>query len=239
MFSLIQIVMQKILLWRAQFRLRFLDTWLALPFFPARHLFRFGLSPPGDIADGLDKTGLNHLYCVSRQFTADDEKIAPPDVKTQTVSLMFHRFVYESEFYPDLSRVPMYVRMKLDLTGVKISLDDWLAFSFEERTVLCHFPVESEEEKKVFIAYLNFLSSKYRGAPAAMTDALECALWDSSHNVPTSVLEKSAGKAPAVTNDEWTRWKSYERYALYKTSKAKRDTEAFFALLTELREKRA
>jgi hypothetical protein len=151
---------------------------------------------------------------------------------------MFHRFVYESEFYPDLSRVPIHVRMKLDLMGVKISLDDWLAFSFEERTVLCHFPVENEEEKSAFIAYLNFLSSKYRGAPAAVTDALDSALWDSSHNVPASVLEKSGLKAPAVTSEEWSRWNSYERYALYKTSKSKRDTEAFFALLTELRESR-
>lgn len=38
MFSLIHIVKQKIHPWYSQFRLRFFDTWLALPFFPARHL---------------------------------------------------------------------------------------------------------------------------------------------------------------------------------------------------------
>src|SRR5437763_448159 len=63
---------------------------------------------------------------------------------------MFHRFRYEAEYYPNLSRLPIDVRMKLDVTGIKISLNDWLSFSFAERTVLCHLPCSSEEEKAVF-----------------------------------------------------------------------------------------
>jgi hypothetical protein len=149
---------------------------------------------------------------------------------------MFYRFTYESEFYPSLSRVPMYVRMKMDLTGVKISLDDWLAFSFEERTVLCHFPVDTEEEKQVFISYLDFLSRKCCGAPIDLTQALDSSLWDDVDKVPPAVIDKSALKGRGVTREEWTRWKFHERYALYKTAIAKRDTEAFFALLSELRE---
>jgi hypothetical protein len=148
---------------------------------------------------------------------------------------MFHRFLYESEFYPDLSRVPMHVRMKLDLTGVKISLDEWLAFSFEERTAVCHLPVDTEEEKSAFISYLDFLSRKYVGQPVALTDALDSAVWENLEEAPSAVTDKSALKAAPVTRQEWMRWKSHERYALYKTAIAKRDTEAFFALLTELR----
>lgn len=147
---------------------------------------------------------------------------------------MFYRFTYESEFYPTLSRVPMSVRMKMDLTGVKISLDVWLAFSIEERTVLCHFPVDTGEEKQVFIAYLDFLSRKYCGAPLDLTQALDSSLWDNLDNVPPAVIDKSTPQGRAVTREEWTRWKSHERYALYKTAIAKRDTEAFFALLDEL-----
>ena len=73
---------------------------------------------------------------------------------------MFHRFRYEAEFYPTLSRLPLYVRMKLDLTGVRLSLKDWLAFSLEERRVICHLPVETEEEEQAFISYLDFLCRK-------------------------------------------------------------------------------
>jgi len=149
---------------------------------------------------------------------------------------MFYRFAYESEFYPTLSRVPMSVRMKMDLTGVKISLDDWLAFSFEERTVLCHLPVHGEEERKVFVSYLNFLSRKYCGRPIDLAQALDSSLWDDLNQVPPDVTGKSALKGRGVTREEWTRWKFHERYAVYKTAIAKRDTEAFFALLGELRE---
>ena len=58
---------------------------------------------------------------------------------------MFNRYRYEAEFYRTLNRIPLDVRMKLDLAGVKISLKDWLAFSFEERTVLCHLPIETDD----------------------------------------------------------------------------------------------
>jgi len=77
---------------------------------------------------------------------------------------MFHRFQYEAEFYPGLDRLPLHVRMKFDLTGIKLSLKQWLAFSFEERKVVCHLPAESEEELEAFVAYMNFLCGRYSGS---------------------------------------------------------------------------
>ena len=148
---------------------------------------------------------------------------------------MFHRFKYEAEFYPALSRLPLHVRMKLDLIGVKISLKDWLAFSFEERTALCHLPVETAEEKQAFGAYLNFLSQKNRGEPASTTDALSSSLWNTAE-VPQPVIQKSESFAPVVTLAEWTRWQDYERYALYKTAISNSQPEAFEQVLKQLRD---
>jgi len=147
---------------------------------------------------------------------------------------MFHRFRYEASFYPTLSRVPLDVRMKLDLTGAKISLKDWLAFSFEERTVLCHLPCASEEERNVFTAYLNFLSSKYAGAPLTSTEVLDSTLWESSQ-VPEPVRQKSAESGGAVGAEEWRNWDSHQRYALYKSAISKSQPEAFADVLDELR----
>jgi hypothetical protein len=147
---------------------------------------------------------------------------------------MFHRFQYESEFYPSLSRIPLEVRMKLDLAGVKISLKDWLAWSFEERTVLCHLPCAGGEELDALIAYLDFLSRKYAGAPAAMTERLDPALWEGAE-VPSPVREKSAECGRVVTRSDWLGWQSYQRYALYKTAISKSQPEAFANVLEELR----
>jgi hypothetical protein len=149
---------------------------------------------------------------------------------------MFHRFRYEAEYYPTLSRLPLHVRMKLDVTGVKISLNDWLSFSFAERTVLCHLPCASDEEKVVFTAYLDFLSQKYRNVPVQMTEVMDRGLWEQSL-VPEAVRKRSA-ELEVVTATEWLGWQSHQRYALYKTATSKSQPEAFTDVLDELRQKR-
>jgi hypothetical protein len=147
---------------------------------------------------------------------------------------MFYRFGYEAEFYSALSRVPLHVRMKLDLIGIKISLKDWLAFSIEERTVLCHLPIDTNDERQAFCSYLDFLSNKYRGAPLTTTDVMNSSLWDPAE-VPDPVLQKSVGMSPALTLAEWSHWQDHERYALYKTAVSKSQPEAFESILKELR----
>jgi hypothetical protein len=147
---------------------------------------------------------------------------------------MFHRYHYEAEFYLSQSRIPLDVRMKLDLLGLKISLKDWLACSFEERTVLCHLPVSCAEEKQVFTGYIDFLCRKYRAKAVEVTAALDPVLWSSSA-VPEVVAQKSASCSDAVTLAEWQSWESYQRYALYKTAISKSQPEAFADILDELR----
>jgi hypothetical protein len=147
---------------------------------------------------------------------------------------MFFRFAYEAEFYPALNRLPLHVRMKLDLTGIKISFNDWLAFSFEERTVLCHLPIETVDERQAFTSYLDFLSRKYRGEPVATTKMMPRWLWDRTR-VPEAVAQKSAATSHAVTLAEWSDWQAHQRYALYKTAISKSQPEAFEKVLDELR----
>ena len=149
---------------------------------------------------------------------------------------MFHRYQHESDIYPSLSRIPLDVRLKLDVTGIKIALKDWLACSIEERTVLCHLPIETEEEREVFTSYLDFLSRRYLGAPAGTTTAISTSLWDNPDQVPEPIAAKRAPQTPPVTVNEWSRWKFYQRYALYKTALSKSDPGQFFAVLKELRE---
>jgi hypothetical protein len=147
---------------------------------------------------------------------------------------MFFRFAYEAEFYPTLSRLPLHVRMKLDLTGVKISLKDWLAFSFEERTVLCHLPIDTVEERTAFRHYLDFLSRSHRREPVARTEPMDRLLWNQSE-VPEAVMQKSGADSREVMLSEWRRWQSHQRYALYKTAISKNQPGAFEQILDELR----
>lgn len=167
-------------------------------------------------------------------------KIAAGEPKKQPVSLflvdMFYRYRFESEIYPTLSRVPLHVRMKLDLTGVKISLKTWLAFSLEERQALCHLPVDSAEEKQTFATYLNFLSQHYFGETAVSVSSITDPPWENLSQIPESVLAKSGEAGRRVDPGEWCGLNSCQRYALYKLSISKNEPEQFFAVLREFRE---
>ena len=151
---------------------------------------------------------------------------------------MFHRYRYEAEFIPTLSRLPLDVRRKLDITGIKLSLKEWLAFSFAERMVLCHLPCDNAEEQEAFIEYLDFLSRKYLGTPTERIEALNAALW-SSTALPHAVSESSSALNHSINLDQWRSWQSHERYALYKTSVSKNQPEAFEQVLTQLLESKA
>lgn len=148
---------------------------------------------------------------------------------------MFHRFEFESEFYPTLERIPFHVRMKLDLTGVKLSLNTWRAFSLEERWVLCHFPVETDEERGVFTAYLIWLAKTGAGVVIEPVPGIEPSTWGHTE-VPPAVRSRGDGHARPVANDEWSQWAEHERYVLYKTATSK-DPGLFNAALEEVRRK--
>jgi len=93
-----------------------------------------------------------------------------------------------------------------------------------------------EEEKQAFSAYVDFLSRRYNGQPVRTTVALSSSLWDTSNQVPGAVLDRSAGSIRPISIEEWARWKSHQRYALYKTAVSKSDPGQFFDVLKELRE---
>ena len=149
---------------------------------------------------------------------------------------MFYRFRFESEIYPTLSRVPLHVRMKLDLAGVKISLKSWLAFSMEERIVLCHLPAETDEERKVFASYLDFLSRRYFGEEVALVAPAANPPWEDRGRIPEPVQAKGQEAGQPVTLKEWSQWHLCQRYALLKLSVSKNEPEQFFAALREFRE---
>ena len=147
---------------------------------------------------------------------------------------MFYRFRYEAEFYSTLSRLPLHVRMKLDMAGLKISLKDWLACSLEERTALCHLPIDCDEERRAFIRYVDFLCRRYRDHGAELTAPLHSSLWQAAA-IPIEVAQKSAACFNTITISEWQNWEPHQRYALYKTAVSKSQPEAFADILDELR----
>ncbi len=148
---------------------------------------------------------------------------------------MFYRFEFEAEFYPALERVPFHVRMKLDLAGVRVSLNTWRAFSMEERRVLCHLPGDTDEEREVFAAFLSALAPARAGVEVERCPALDADEWAAAA-VPETVGVRSEAEGVRVTPAEWSRWAGHERYALHKTALSK-DPRLFQQALEEMRQR--
>ncbi|MEE9549363.1 MAG: nitrate reductase associated protein [Candidatus Binatia bacterium] len=148
---------------------------------------------------------------------------------------MFYRYNFESEIYPSLSLIPLHVRMKLDITGIKTSLKTWLVFSMEERWVLCHLPVETEEERENFSSYIAFLTRRYVGEEPSRVQAVTDPPWEDSGQVPDSVRAKNDGIDCPVTLEEWSQWNACQRFALCKLSVSKNEPEKFYQALLEFR----
>lgn len=159
-----------------------------------------------------------------------------PWEKATSFVFMFYKFRFEQQFYPTLNRLPLHVRMKLDLTGIKLSLNEWLAFTVEERRVLCQLPVDETEEKQTFKDYLSFLCRRYTGRDVAAAVGVTPCLWSNNNRIPDPVLQKSSAAGFSITLDEWARWPLQWRYALYKTAVSKSEPEQFMAVLAELRQ---
>ncbi len=146
---------------------------------------------------------------------------------------MFHRFQFEEAFYPTLERLPFHVRMKLDLSGIRVSLSIWRAFSMAERRALCHLPADTDEERGVFVAFLEALARARAGVEAERCPALDAVAW-AAGAVPEGVAARSAAEGTGVKPAEWSRWAGHERYALYKTALSK-DPHLFQQALQEMR----
>lgn len=148
---------------------------------------------------------------------------------------MFNCYRFESEVYESLDRMPLEVRMKLDCTGAKIPLKDWSSFSLQERRALCNLPVEAVEGGGDFISYLLVLVRKYKGEDLNLGVPPPDLPWDDTGQPPVSVLERSKGLGQTVSSEEWARWDSFQRYALYKLSVSKNEPERFREALEEFR----
>ncbi len=134
---------------------------------------------------------------------------------------MFRRFDFEKELYETLELVPLSVRRKLDLAGVKLHLNQWQALSRVERLVICHFPAASPEERAVLAAFLREAVKTRAGTDlATMKPAAHDAAPDAGQ-VPPDVARLIAELG--LPEKRWSLLDPDERFALAKLARGGAD----------------
>ena len=143
-------------------------------------------------------------------------------------------FRFEVDFGGTLRCIPMSVRMKLDQTGIKLSLKQWNRLPPQGRRELVEKPCSSSEETE---AYRQFLVSQIEAhtrtavefAPLDPTPA-----WADATAVPERIREWARSLSVAPPSDEqWAALTPLQRFALFKLTRPGHSNENFLPAMRE------
>ncbi len=128
-----------------------------------------------------------------------------------------HCFAFESDFVADLRCLPMAVRRKLDLAGVKLRLQQWNALSAEERGRVLAWadaPAAIDDLRGWLLARSAELPG---GAARTMAPASDTA-WQQGEAPPEVLLRSCAELALPWRAERWPALSELQRFALVKLS---------------------
>lgn len=147
---------------------------------------------------------------------------------------MYKRFAFEGDIHASLECVPLTVRRKLDLAGIKISLAGWQCLARDERLCLCHLPVDSADEIVIYREVLLAFCLRRDVACKRLEDPLVDARAWNAKVVPPQLRERAAALESWLDDKTWSRLDEESRYALLKLTDPKRTPEKLAAALIEL-----
>ena len=142
-------------------------------------------------------------------------------------------FGFEADFVASLRCIPMAVRFKLDLCGVKLSLKGWSRFDHETRSRCAYLPTRSADEIGRYRAFLCQAIEQVGLEPLLLPVGPEPA-WDIVDEVPAQVLEK--GAELGLTSDHFNGWRdlsALQRFALLKLTRKGHENENFRPAMRE------
>jgi hypothetical protein len=126
-------------------------------------------------------------------------------------------FAFEADFVNDLRCLPMAVRRKLDLAGVKLKLDQWHGLEPAEREELLGWPDDG-----VAIAelrrWLVERSAALPGGPARTMEPATAAAWQQADQPPTELLASCTQLGLTLPPQGWAELEELQRFALVKLS---------------------
>ena len=148
---------------------------------------------------------------------------------------MYRRFAFEGAVHETLETVPLAVRRKLDLAGLRVSVFGWRALPREDRLSLCHLPAETAEDVAVYREVLTRFAARARipidpvpGAPSNRR------AWGPLEVLSRLHAQLGPEEARALDGRRLAMLSDEERYALYKLADPARDPARLRIALLEL-----
>ena len=137
-------------------------------------------------------------------------------------------FVFEEDFVEDKVRcIPMIVRFKMDLAGIKLKLAEWSKFEFDERKELAKLPCITNEEIVIYRTYLQALIKHRTANEATDLPIDENPLWADMESVPAILVEKAAEYNWQISVTQWRSVSNLQRFVLLKLCRPGHENKNF------------
>ncbi|HIK18030.1 MAG TPA: nitrate reductase associated protein [Leptolyngbyaceae cyanobacterium M33_DOE_097] len=142
-------------------------------------------------------------------------------------------FLFEADFVDSLRCIPMQVRLKLDVCGIKLKLPQWHQFSDRERQLLVDLPCNSTAEIQHYRDTLKQLVYDRTGENATELAVDPAPEWKNSAVIAESVLQKAESFGITLHLDQWEKMTEDQRFALLKLSRSNHENRNFLPALRE------
>jgi|HubBroStandDraft_6_1064221.scaffolds.fasta_scaffold266138_2 hypothetical protein len=142
-------------------------------------------------------------------------------------------FSFEREMHATLDLMPFAVRRKLDLAGVKLSLDGWKALPVEDRRALRDAHVETDAEVVAFAGLLRSAAARAGASVTPLPDVPAEPPWR-TRAVPAPLRARIEELRAALRDDLWAALDDEDRYVLFRLAEKKREPERLLAALREV-----
>ena len=140
-------------------------------------------------------------------------------------------FKFEEDFVQAQRCIPMCVRYKLDISGVKLKLAEWSKLDPDYRARLANMPFLTASEVYEFGLFLIGLVVVSSGAAPELMQPVD-RVWD-VHKVPQQVAEKAAAAGVKISDATWDKLGWLQRFALIKLSRPGHENKNFEPALKE------
>jgi len=143
-------------------------------------------------------------------------------------------FAFEDDFVASLRCIPMAVRLKLDRSGIKLSLRQWSRFTREDRRELLEAPCGTVTEVCAYHDRLVELVAERAHEAAKPLPEPPAALWEVTGEAPPTVaaFARSVG-VPPPTEHDWRRLSELQRFVLIKLTRDNHDNVNFVPAMRE------
>ena len=150
-------------------------------------------------------------------FTLQVAPTLREDEQPNWSSLPIEYFQFEEDFVEENMRcIPMLVRFKMDMAGVKLKLSDWSKFSGSEKKELALRPIGNHAEIAIYKKRLLALIYEHSGNTATLLETPLYPDWANINNIPIMIIEKSKEFAWEISISQWSALTTLQRFALLK-----------------------